>query len=162
MNKTCTVAALCLIGWAWGRSDPGRTTEAFHSGAGGVGLSVRQVGPGSPNVRMYFTNASTSAFQVRRGDLPWIQRNLFAVAVCRSTHAALPITYELASAPVGDLVLAPSSAMQKEIDLEGWFPTLGKVLESDDVILFWFYEFRPLQPSIRQKMYGGTTLSQRR
>lgn len=109
-------------------------------------------------VRVTLTNTSGAALRIPRYNVPWYRVNSTIVAVGSRSHQTVAQDYDLFAAPPGEVTLRPNASLTEDIDVASWFPALQQRRRSEDVIVFWAYELRPIDAP-RAEFYGGIRFS---
>jgi hypothetical protein len=112
--------------------------------ADSIDISATSEGSSDPRLRIELVNRTGRPLSVYEHSLPWKGwQNLLLIAAKIGPPGVL-LKREL---PVDDpgpgvVNIAPEETLRGEIALARRFPTIGKALRADDVMVFWSYQFR--------------------
>jgi hypothetical protein len=108
-------------------------------------------------------NESDKKIRIPRGLLPWSEtpwNNLIILAINIDQNNKIIQKANLIRNPVGYIDIEPSQEATGTISLNKFFPSLEKVVQESDVVLFWSYQV-PKQNKIEYRRSGGWVLIKR-
>ncbi len=95
-----------------------------------------------PHISLHLTllPAGEKAVEVPLDQLPWARRESMVLVACIAGGRCLDRGRPVEDPAVIKIAIDPHRGISRDIDLEGPFPDLRRVLRKSDVQLFWAYE----------------------
>lgn len=112
-------------------------------------------------LKVTLTNRSIEPLTVYHHSLPWAGWNsLLLVAVKTDTPGTVIGKSQIIDDPGPDrITIKPGETLAGHISLVSRFPDLLKALEDRDVIVFWSYQFQPIDAPPLKRVSGHVLLS---
>lgn len=125
-----------------------------------VTARAREARNGHIMVTFTLTNCGAKKIAVQYGNLPWKQTFTTLTAYVGSGNFAkmLPSTRPLADYPSHIVYIAPHTSKQGSVDLDFYIPSLHKLNDYSNLIVFWSYEFTDINYRVLRTFGGMLTL----
>ena len=149
----CFANGLCFAG------EPGKREPQ------GIRLNaeVRNSNDGKSQLAFDLEYVGDKPARIFESNLPWgIRHSLLLVAVCLDGKRSSIAELEYIDDPTPSVVsLQPGQKARGSIDLSDRFPKLGECLAKRDAIIFWSYQFVPVDGAPSTRINGGVQISKR-
>lgn len=128
-----------------------------------INVAARNANDGKSQLDVDLEYIGDKAVRIFESNLPWgIRRSLLLVAVCLDGKRSQITELEYIDDPTPSVVsLQPGQAAHGSIDLSDRFPKLGECLAKRDALIFWSYEFIPIDGNASPRLNGGVQISKR-
>lgn len=114
--------------------------------ADSIDISVTGDGSANPLLRIEIVNRTVRPLKVYEHSLPWKGWQSLLLIAAKTDAVGGPLEREL---PVDDpgpgvVTIAPGESLRGEIALARVFPAIGEARRERDVVVFWSYQFKPI------------------
>lgn len=150
-SKIAAAALSILLSFPSTTSATIAKVDKFRVVAGNISQSNGEI-----YIKLTVWNCSAERVSIRLANLPWGGHSLGLVAYQAGQLAgdALKESTSIEDYPDKNIELAPFSTTSESINLTSRFPSLKRVRNLDNVVIFWVYDMTLLDPA-ESKYAGG-------
>jgi hypothetical protein len=159
-SQDCAVL-LAVSALLFGCATPKHTSPADSSKSlVSISPSVTKISDQQWNLRVELVYNGDRAIEIDESELPWGFRDslLLVPVVLNRDRTRLPESYYIDDPTEKSLTLAPGDTLVGTIYLFNRFPDLTAAAATDDVLLLWSYELRPLDGPSLPRVSGGMVI----
>jgi hypothetical protein len=128
-----------------------------------VNLSLHSLGGPKDLIGLDLEYMGRTPTRIYKSDFPWgIRRSIILVVICLDgSHSVIPELEYIDDPEPAIVTLQPRQRYHGTISLAERFPTLSGCLTSRDALVFWSYQFAPIDATPSARLSGGVVVQRR-